>query len=227
MLLGIIGAMNIEVIELIKSMDISDTENFSEIVYHIGRINGNDVVIAKCGMGKVRATICTQTMILKYSPNIIVNTGVAGGLSPNLKTGDIIIASSVVEYDSPDRCITENPLRMASDIHDEYFCDESVVEKLSQSVEHIGINYCKGLIATGDRYICKKEDKQSIIDRYHAAACNMESGSIGQVCSCSKVPFGIIRSISDNADDCETPIDISSLKKVAESVKVFLEKVNS
>ncbi|MDF2949368.1 MAG: 5-methylthioadenosine/adenosylhomocysteine nucleosidase, partial [Sedimentibacter sp.] len=75
---GIIGAMDIEVNELIESMNNIKKETISGVVYYEGTLQGKDVVVAKCGVGKVHAAVCAQTMILKYKPDAIINTGVAG-----------------------------------------------------------------------------------------------------------------------------------------------------
>jgi adenosylhomocysteine nucleosidase len=99
MRIGIIGAMDIEVEELINSMDDIKKETISRIDFYEGRLQDKDVVVAKCGVGKVHAAVCTQTMILKFAPDIIINTGVAGSLSPDLNIADIVISDGVVQHD--------------------------------------------------------------------------------------------------------------------------------
>ena len=90
-MIGIIGAMDIEV-ESIKTL-LSDikTETISGVEFVIGKFSGKDVVVAKCGVGKVFAALCTEAMIIKFSPSVIINVGVAGCLTPELKIGDIAV----------------------------------------------------------------------------------------------------------------------------------------
>lgn len=232
MLVGIIGAMNVEVAELLKSMKLDRTEVISSVEYHVGEIDGYKVVIAKCGVGKVHASICTQTMILRFSPDVIINTGVAGSLSPELDVGDVAIGSSVVQYDM-DTSAVGDPVGLISGINViEFSCDELVLKKLIYAVEHLkSIHYKVGLIATGDRFLNSREGKEKILENFNAIACEMESGSIAQVCYVNKKPFGIIRAISDNADSVshveygEFLTDAAA--KATAVVKSFLELINS
>ncbi len=99
MKIGIIGAMDVEVAELIESMENIKKDTISGIVYYEGTLQGKDVVVAKCGIGKVHAAVCTQTMILKYNPAAIINTGVAGSLSASLDIGDLVVSNKVVQHD--------------------------------------------------------------------------------------------------------------------------------
>lgn len=99
MLVGIIGAMDLEVQALKGLMDNAVVETISTIDFYKGNINGVETVVAVAGVGKVNAAVCSQTMILKYSPDIMINVGVAGGLSDEFKIGDIAVADSVVEHD--------------------------------------------------------------------------------------------------------------------------------
>ena len=99
MLVGIIGAMDLEVQALKGLMDNAVVETISTIDFYKGNINGVETVVAVAGVGKVNAAVCSQTMILKYLPDIMINVGVAGGLSEEFKIGDIAVADSVVEHD--------------------------------------------------------------------------------------------------------------------------------
>ena len=98
-MIGIIGAMQIEV-EAISSM-LTDTkcETLSGIDFYIGKLCGKDVVVAKCGVGKVFAAICAQTMILHYNASVIINTGVAGSLDKRIGIKDLAVSTACVEHD--------------------------------------------------------------------------------------------------------------------------------
>ncbi len=231
MLIGIIGAMQVEVAELVKSMKIGRVETISLISFYFGTLDGYDIVIAKCGPGKVNAAICAQTMILKFLPDIIVNTGVAGSLTNSLDVGDCAVASSVVQYDV-DTTAVGDPLGMISGIEViEFPCHALVVRSLTSALKSMNdLHYEVGLIATGDKFMNSSADKNGVLMNFNAIACEMESGSIGQVCYMNNVPFGIIRSISDNSDSTSN-IDYSQFLELAalratSVVKKFLIQVH-
>ena len=98
-MIGIICAMNKEACGIIERMTEVTTEEISRVTFNKGKINGKDCVVAVCGIGKVFAALCAQTMILRYSPSLIINTGVAGGLDKTLKVCDIAVATSLVQHD--------------------------------------------------------------------------------------------------------------------------------
>lgn len=98
-MIGIIGAMHIEV-ETVKSlMENKVSETVSGMEFVSGTLFGRKIVVAVCGIGKVAAAMCAQTMILKYSPECIINTGVGGSLDPELHICDVVIAESLVQHD--------------------------------------------------------------------------------------------------------------------------------
>ena len=198
---GIIGAMRIEV-ETIKSlMENKSVETISGVEYVKGTLHGKDVVIAVCGIGKVAAAMCTQTMILKYAPDRIINTGVGGSLSTKLAIGDVAVAESLVQHDM-DTSPLGDPVGLISGINViKMPADEKVVEMLIRGVEALdGIKALKGVIASGDQFIASEEKKKFIVDNFGALVCEMEGASIAQVCYTNGVPFGVVRAVSDCAD---------------------------
>lgn len=200
-MIGIIGAMDIEV-ENIKSLltDIA-TETVSGIDFVSGKFDEKDVVVAKCGVGKVFAALCAEAMILKFNPEMIINVGVAGCLDKNLKIGDIVIADNVVQHDM-DTSPLGDPVGMLSDINIISIpADKKVCDALEKSVASLGLSYTKGTIASGDQFVASSEKKQFILDTFGAKSCEMEGGAIGHVCYVNKVPFGVLRAMSDGADD--------------------------
>ena len=98
-MIGIIAAMKAEIESVKQEMTDKTVEIFSGIEFVSGKFRGKDAVVAQCGIGKVFAAVCTQTMILKYAPDIIVNTGVGGTLTKELSVGDIAISTDVVQHD--------------------------------------------------------------------------------------------------------------------------------
>lgn len=201
MKIGIIGAMDIEVTELIESMENIKKETISGIVYYQGTLQGKDVVVAKCGIGKVHAAVCAQTMILKYAPNTIINTGVAGSLSSSLDIGDLVVSNKVVQHDF-DTSGVGDPIGLISGLDlIEIPCPETLVEKIEKSAKQIAdTKVFVGIIASGDQFICSASKKDYIVDNFNALCAEMEGAAIGHVCYLNNVDFCIIRAISDKAD---------------------------
>lgn len=200
MKLGIIAAMTIEAELIEAAMTDITRETCGNIEYCLGKIGDTDIVLAVCGIGKVFAAICAQTMIVKYAPDAIINTGVAGTLTKRLSVGDVAVSSATVQHDM-DTSATGDPLGQIPGINMiEIPADEALAEKISSIVRGMGINTVKGIIATGDKFIGAQEDKDRIVKNFGAIACEMEGAAIGQVCYVNKVPFAVIRAISDDAD---------------------------
>ena len=106
-MIGIIGAMEIEVAGITAALTDHKTETLCGVTFHTGKLNGTDVVAAKCGVGKVNAAMCTAAMILSYAPSVVINTGVAGGIGEGVKIGNMVVASHTVQYDYDTTAIGE------------------------------------------------------------------------------------------------------------------------
>lgn len=198
---GIIGAMKIEV-ETIKSlMQDKQSEVISGVEYVTGTLHGKKIVTAVCGIGKVAAAMCAQTMILRYAPARIINTGVGGSLSEKLAIGDVAVAESLVQHDM-DTSPLGDPVGLISGINVINMpCDPKVVETLEKCVEKLdGIKALRGVIASGDQFIADPAKKDFIKRNFNAVVCEMEGASIAQVCYTNGVPFGVVRAVSDCAD---------------------------
>ena len=196
-LIGIIGAMDIEVDALISSMSSTEEKVISSVRFVKGKLFDKDVVIAKCGIGKVFAAICAQTMVLEYNPSVIINTGVAGSLEKGFEVLDVAVAKSVVQHDMDTSAIGD-PKGLISGINVIYIdtCKD-VSEALKKAAQSANCNVKEGVIASGDKFMADLEEKDNINKEFGAIACEMEGASIGQVCYVNKVPFGILRTISD------------------------------
>ena len=191
MRIGVIGAMQIEVDNLKKSMQVEKTEEVSSVNFTIGKIGNVEVVAAVSGVGKVFAAICAETMILKYNVDMLINIGVAGSTTNKLKVFDVAVAQNVVQHDM-DTSPLGDPVGLLSGINKIYIPTDENIRKEK------GLNYEVGTIATGDQFIHTKEKKEWICDNFDAIAAEMEGGSIGHVCYVNNVPFVILRTISDS-----------------------------
>ena len=201
MKIGIIGAMKIEVEKLCSMAENLKKETVGGIEFSSGTLCGKEVIIAVCGVGKVFAAMCAQTMILHYAPDAIINTGVAGALASELRVGDIAIAENVVQHDM-DTSPIGDPVGLISGINlVQIPTSPEIYAALKCSAEKNGMTCISGTIASGDQFIADKAKKSYIMDNFSAIACEMEGAAIGQVCYVNKTPFGILRAISDNGDE--------------------------
>ncbi len=198
MKIGVIGAMQIEVDNLKKAMTVEKTEEVSSVSFTVGKLGDVDVVAAVCGVGKVFAAICAETMILKYDVDMVINIGVAGSLTDKLKVFDVAVAKQVVQHDM-DTSPLGDPIGLLSGINKIYLpTDENIRNILVECLKEKKLNYLEGTIATGDQFVHDDAKKQWICENFDAIAAEMEGGSIGHVCYVNKVPFVILRTISDS-----------------------------
>ena len=199
-MIGIIGAMDIEIEHINNAMENKEEYTVSGALYTKGTLGGKDVVTAVCGIGKVFAAMCAQTMIIKFGAEAIINTGVAGGLTENTDILDTVVATAMVQHDM-DTTYFGDPRGMISGINVvEFNCDENLAEKICANVEG---KCLRGIIASGDAFIADDVKKKDIKETFNAIACEMEGASIAQVCYVNKVPFSVLRTISDGANGAE------------------------
>jgi len=199
--IGIIGAMKIEVEKILEILENKTFEIVSGVEFVCGKFYNNDVVVAVSGVGKVNAAATTEAMILKFSPDFIINTGVAGTLSDNLNIGDVALSKDVVEHDM-DTSPLGDPKGYISGLDIvKMKADNDLINKFSKVLGELEINYGIGTIASGDQFINSNETKKKIKEEFNAICCEMEGASIGHVCSINAVPFCVLRAISDGADD--------------------------
>ena len=199
MLTGIIGAMRVEIDALKGLVKDPETETVSGIEFVRGRLGSREVVIAQCGIGKVFAALCAQTMILRFGVHRLVNVGVAGTLTEKVGLLDTVLSEAVVQHDM-DTSALGDPVGMISGINMVRIpASEALLEELAAAAERIGLAVTRGVIASGDQFIADGERKAYIRDTFDAVACEMEGAAIGQVCYANGVDFAVLRCISDNA----------------------------
>ena len=226
-LIGIIGAMDIEVNGLIANMQEPVTEVYGGISFTKGILHGQNVVVSKCGIGKVFAAMCAQTMILKYSPDVIINSGVAGALSSELNILDAVIASSVVQHDM-DTSPLGDPRGLISGINIVNIdSDTTTSDKLIDAAKSLGVNTVKGIVASGDQFMADLIKKSDVAATFGAIACEMEGAAIGQVCYVNKVPFAVMRTISDGKGEALDYMTFSAIaaNKSIQIIEDFLMRL--
>lgn len=228
MKIGIIGAMQMEIDNLMESMENISKETVSGVNFIRGTIAGTEVVAAVCGVGKVFAAICAEAMILTYQVDRMINIGVAGTLTRDLKVLDVAVATKVVQHDMNTSAIGD-PIGLLSGINEIFLpADEPMRRLICDCMKAEGIRYLSGPIATGDLFVETSAQRAVIRDRFGAIAAEMEGGSIGHVCYVNQIPFAIIRSISDaegGAMDFETFAEKAAQQAIDVVVK-FIERID-
>ena len=170
-MIGIIAAMNVEMDTLRSFMQNTETEVISGIRFVRGELDGKEIVTAVCGIGKVFAALCAQTMILHYQPTAVINTGVAGTLSDKLDIGSVAVSSAVVQHDM-DTSPLGDPIGLISGLNKvELPADRLLAGHLSACAKVMGIRTATGVIASGDQFVASAERKAFIVEHFHAIAC--------------------------------------------------------
>lgn len=219
MKIGIICAMDVEAQRIRQSMKNVREERKGGILFLSGNWLGHGLTLAVSGVGKVNAAMATQALILCYAPDVVVNTGVAGSLDSGLKLLDVILGEKAVQHDV-DTTALGDPAGMVSGI--------DLVEipcpcpSLATRLAGLGSELKRGLIASGDQFVGDAAVAQAIGRRFGAAAVDMESGSVAQVCYINGVECLLLRAISDGSDGMEYT---SFVEKAADRSVDVLERI--
>lgn len=200
MKVGILGAMAQEVALLKKHLKDVKTYHYAHLEYYSGKLNEIDVVVVKCGIGKVAASVATTVLIDRFEPDFVVNTGSAGGFDPELEIGDIVIGTGVQHHDV-DVTHFGYKLGQVYGMPDIYPTDVRMIDAAEKAAETLkDIQVKRGLICTGDSFIgCDDAAKRLRNLVPDMAAVEMEGAAIGQTCFMLDTPFLVIRSLSDIA----------------------------
>ena len=203
-MIGIIGALEAEVNDLKNIIEGRKEKVVSGLTFYYGKIFDKDVVIAKCGMGKVFAAMCAEAMILNFDIDEIIHIGIAGALDKTLKICDVAIADSLVQHDVDTTALNEEK-GYIFDLKMVYIpSSKRIVDKLVMATKKLNINYKIGTIASGDQFIDNEAKKDEIVKNFSAIACEMEGASTAQVCYVNNIDFGVLRAFSDNGDSGST-----------------------
>lgn len=222
-MIGIIGAMEIEV-SILKSK-ITDVKiiNRASMEFNKGKLYGEDVVVVRSGIGKVNAGICAQILADVFDVDIIINTGVAGSLNNDIDIGDIVLSEDAMQHDvdatgfgygegvipQMEESVFKGDkelIRLAKDI-----CSEVIPE----------INVFVGRVVSGDQFIDSQDRKNAIISKFGGYCTEMEGAAIAQAAYLNKVPFLIVRAISDKSDN-SSHMDYPAFEKMAAANSVKL-----
>ena len=200
-MIGIIGALDIEIERLVSQMEHPTRRVVSGVPYVHGSLLGREAVIARAGIGKVNAAVCAQTMALYYEPELIINSGVSGALAPALNVGDVVVGTDVVQHDV-DTSALGDQLGFVSTVNLlDFPLDQAASKAILAAAPLLGIRAVAGRIASGDQFVASSARKAEIVRLFAAATCEMEAGAIAQVCHLNNIPCAVIRSISDGGNE--------------------------
>ncbi|MCI8700375.1 MAG: 5'-methylthioadenosine/adenosylhomocysteine nucleosidase [Clostridia bacterium] len=226
--IGIIAAMEEEKNAIKNIMKNIKENKIYELIFTEGTINEEQCVLVESGVGKVNSSRTTQIMIDKYDIKYIINVGSAGSLVEELNIGDIVIGRKIIQHDF-DITAFGHKKGYISNIGECVLSDEKLINKFEKILKEIDEKEIKtkiGTIATGDIFCTETKMKNKIKEKFNADAIEMEAASIAQVCYLDKIPFIILRSISDtpngkNKITFEEYLELAS-KRCAEMLEKFI-----
>lgn len=229
-MLGIIGAMDIEVDGLKSKMDIPQIQAIAGMDFYKGKICGKDVVVVKCGIGKVNAAVCTQILADVFKVDAVINTGVAGSLNNDIDICDIIISTRAQEHD-----MDVTPLGYEKGIipdmdTSEFEADAGLIMLARESAEEAGLDVSvfEGKIVSGDRFIGTHEEKEALRNTFLGDCAEMEGAAVAHAAHLNKMPYLVIRAISDKADGgAEMDYPAFEKKAAQNSLKLLNEMIKN
>ena len=191
MTIGIIGAMEEEINNILEDMNVVTTKNALGLDFHLGSLNNSShsVVLVRSGIGKVNAALCAQVLIDLFAVDAVINVGVAGAIDKNIKIGDIVISSDAVQHDFDTSALGDAP---------------GVISRMntaSKVLADMGWPVEVRRVASGHQFVSDPVVKDKIARLFNPVCCEMEGAAIAHACYLNKVPFVIIRAISDNAEE--------------------------
>lgn len=194
--------MNEEVSSLKEALQNAKTTRIAGMEFFEGTLDGKNVVVVKCGIGKVNAGTCAQLLINVFGADRIINTGVAGSLDAAIDIGDIVVSTDAVQHDFDLTPLGYAPGELDGLGSPSLPADETMRRSAVKAVGECApeVHVFEGRVCTGDQFISSAEQKEAILSQFGGLCCEMEGGAIAQICCQNNVPFVIIRAISDKAD---------------------------
>ncbi|HHT97758.1 MAG TPA: 5'-methylthioadenosine/adenosylhomocysteine nucleosidase [Clostridiales bacterium] len=201
--IGIIGAMDEEVNKTIKIMTNYNKTIYASMSFYDGEIDNRDVVVVRSGIGKVNAAICTQILIDLFKVDAIINTGIAGSLKNEINIGDMVISTDSIQHDVDASKFGYDPgviprMGTSTFLAEEYLINKTY-DVCKKFLPHLST--FKGRVLSGDQFIAENSKKEWLANTFNGYCTEMEGAAIGQVANLNDIPYVIIRSISDKADN--------------------------
>lgn len=227
-MIGIIGAMEEEVNQLKSVMENVEVRTIASMDFYKGTLSGKDVVVVRSGIGKVNAGICAQLLVSIYGASSIINTGIAGSLNVAIDIGDIVLSTDALQHDV-DAVAFGYDLSVIPRMETSVFkADERLIGLAAAACEKVNpdIKVFKGRVVSGDQFIADKAKKEWLCEHFSPMCTEMEGAAIAQAAYLNRVPFLIIRAISDKADDsAHMDYPAFEAKAIEHTVKLMKELV--
>jgi adenosylhomocysteine nucleosidase len=198
-MLGVMGAMKEEVAALKAALN--DRSSDIALGYKVfkGYLNDVPLLLVQAGVGKVNAAMATIALA-NAGASRIVFTGMAGGLGPEVRIGDVVVATGCVQHDFDLFGLDGTPAGLIPGEPERWVADEALSGMLAHAATELGVRVHHGVVASGDQFIADHERSRMIYEQFGALACEMEGAAVAQVCNRLGIPFGVLRWISDAAD---------------------------
>ena len=224
-MVGIIGAMEEEVSKLIEDMKECEVQEKASMKFYKGQLYGKEAVVVQSGIGKVNAGICTQILTDFYQVDQLINTGVAGSLDAEINIGDIVLSTDVLHHDMDATGFGYDLGQIPQMNVFSFEADEKMRTIAKEVCEAVNpeIQVFEGRIVSGDQFISSREVKDRIKSNFDGYCTEMEGAAIAQTAYLNRIPFVIIRAISDKADDSAT-MDYPTFEKQAVEHSVRLTR---
>ena len=224
-MIGIIGAMEEEVSQLIEQMEEKREDTLAGMTFYEGKLRKKDVVVVQSGIGKVNMAVCTQILIDRFHVTHLINTGVAGGLYKDIEVGDIVISSDALQHDMDATCFDYPAGKIPQmDVY-EFKADEKLRELAKECSREVipEVGVFEGRVLSGDQFVSSREKKEWLVETFGGYCTEMEGAAIAQAAYLNNIPFLVIRSISDKADDsADMDYKTFEMKAVEHSVKLMI-----
>ena len=229
-MLGIIGAMDVEVASLKDIMAEPQVISLAGMDFYAGLIDEKEIVVVKSGIGKVNAAICTQILADKFHVSAVINTGVAGSLNNDIDICDIVVSTSAQQHD-----MDVTPLGYDKGIipdmkTSEFPADKGLIHlaKISAESAKLDVNVYEGKVVSGDQFIGTQDAKRYLRQTFGGDCAEMEGASIAHAAFLNNIPFLIIRAISDKADGgAEIDYPVFEKKAAENSIKLMKEIIKN
>ena len=201
--IGVIGAMEEEVASLIHQMEDVEKKIIAGMTFYHGNLWNQDAVVVRSGIGKVNMAVCTQILVDEFAVNMLINTGVAGGLYKDINVGDIVISSDALHHDFDVSGLGYKRGEIPQMPVSVFRADTELVEMAKEACEIVNpeIQCFVGRVVTGDQFISDNARKKELVEVFNGYCAEMEGAAMAQGAGLNNIPFVIIRAISDKADD--------------------------
>lgn len=227
-MLGIIGAMDEEVAKIREQLSGVQVETTAGMDFYRGKLDGIEVAVVRSGIGKVNAAMCTQVLADKYQVSGIVNTGIAGSLQAQIDIGDVVLSKDAVQYDM-DATGFGYPVGQIPRMDTLAFAaDEGLIRLAMDCCKDVNpdIHTHVGRVVSGDQFVSDQGKKDWLLNTFDGLCTEMEGAAIAQAAYLNKIPFLIVRAISDKADNSAN-MDYAEFeaKAITHSVNLLTEMI--